>query len=198
VSNTTSHKGFFEHQNRAPERENIPSGSLLRVAGMVNDSIVDGPGLRFALFLQGCDKDCPGCHNQEARAQAGGEFLSPDAVFAKIRANPILTGVTFSGGEPLLQAAALIPLAELVRTAGLALAIYSGDRFEEILNRGAAHVLRLLSLADVLIDGPFLLSQKTLTLPFRGSANQRLLDLPRSLVAHRPIETTDDRWRGGR
>ncbi|MDR1028318.1 MAG: radical SAM protein [Clostridiales Family XIII bacterium] len=160
----------------------------------MNDSIVDGPGLRMAIFMQGCDKDCAGCHNPAARPLAGGVAYTAAELFEKIRSNPLLTGVTFSGGEPLLQAAALLPLAERIRAADLSLAIYTGDVAEDIFARDDARILRLLSLADILVDGPFILARKSLTLPFRGSANQRILDAKRSAELRRPVCATDPAW----
>jgi anaerobic ribonucleoside-triphosphate reductase activating protein len=167
---------------------------MIRIAGIINDSIVDGPGLRMAVFMQGCDKDCAGCHNQEARSMEGGRDYTADEVFEKIKANPLLSGVTFSGGEPLLQARQLLPLAKNINEAGLSLAVYTGDTFEQILTRGDEAQLAMLSYADTLIDGPFILAQKSLRLPFRGSANQRILDLSASLKAGAAVPTPDARW----
>jgi anaerobic ribonucleoside-triphosphate reductase activating protein len=172
---------------------------ILHISGIVNDSIVDGPGLRVVVFTQGCDKNCRACHNPEARKVEGGAPYTPEEVFEKIRGNPLISGVTFSGGEPLLQSAALIPLARLIKGAGLHLAIYTGDTFEEIMSMENASAQKsqkaeLLSLADILVDGPFIQEQKTLTLPFRGSSNQRILDLPRSLAAGAAIPCSDPAW----
>jgi anaerobic ribonucleoside-triphosphate reductase activating protein len=111
-----------------------------------------------------------------------------------IAANPMCSGVTFSGGEPLLQAAALLPLAQLIKGAGLALAIYTGDVIEQIIARGDAAQLELLALADVLIDGPFLIEQRSLSLPFRGSANQRILDSERSIREGRAVSCDIPEW----
>ncbi|MDR2156172.1 MAG: radical SAM protein, partial [Clostridiales Family XIII bacterium] len=154
--------------------------AVIRVAGIVNDSIVDGPGLRLTIFAQGCDKNCAGCHNQAARPLEGGVAYTADSLFEKIRANPLLTGVTFSGGEPLLQAKALFPLAERIAEGKLSLAVYTGDTIEDIFARNDPDVLRVLSFADTLIDGPFLLAERSLALPFRGSGNQRILDAKQS------------------
>ena len=93
----------------------------------------------------------------------------------------MLSGVTFSGGEPMLQAEALLPLAQMIRDAGLDLAIYTGYTFEELLMQDDAAVLKLLSLANILIDGPFILEKRSLNLSFRGSSNQRILNLEESL-----------------
>jgi anaerobic ribonucleoside-triphosphate reductase activating protein len=167
---------------------------MIQIAGIVNDSIVDGPGLRMAVFVQGCDKDCEGCHNQEARVIGGGSAYTPEEIFEKIMANPLLSGVTLSGGEPLLQAHELIPLAKSIKEANLALAVYTGDTFEQIMERGDSAQIALLGYADTMIDGPFVLAQKSLALPFRGSSNQRILDVGASLSTGVAVPTSDNRW----
>ncbi|MDL2237325.1 anaerobic ribonucleoside-triphosphate reductase activating protein [Christensenellaceae bacterium OttesenSCG-928-K19] len=164
----------------------------IRVAGIVNDSIVDGPGLRITIFMQGCLRNCPGCHNPEAMDMAGGQEYTVEELFEKIQANPLLDGVTFSGGEPLLQAKVLVPLARRIKEAGLSLAVYTGDTLEGILMRGDKDTLALLGYVDTLIDGPFLLAERSLALSFRGSGNQRVLDVKKSLEAGVPVE--DECW----
>ena len=166
----------------------------MRVAGFVNDSITDGPGFRFTLFLQGCKRGCPGCHNPDTWDPAGGSEMGAEEIFEKIARNPLLSGVTFSGGEPFLQAGALLPLARKIKAVGLELAVYTGYTFEELL--GLPEALPLMAEADVLVDGPFVAAQKSLELRFRGSANQRILDLPASLQAGRAVLLTDPRWTG--
>ncbi|MDR1292448.1 MAG: radical SAM protein [Clostridiales Family XIII bacterium] len=170
------------------------SDPTIYLAGFIEDSIVDGPGLRSVVFTQGCDKDCPGCHNPDARPTRGGEPYSPEGLYEKIASNPLCAGVTFSGGEPLLQAEALLPLARLIRGAGLSLAIYSGDTIERIAERGDGPQMELLSLADVLIDGPFVEAEKSLSLPFRGSRNQRILDSARSVSEGRAVPCENAAW----
>jgi anaerobic ribonucleoside-triphosphate reductase activating protein len=169
---------------------------VIRVAGIVEDSIVDGPGLRLVVFVQGCDKRCPGCHNPCSQPLSGGSIYKTDEIYERVAANPLCSGVTLSGGEPLLQAKALTPLARRVREAGLELAVYSGDTLEEIIERGDEAQLELLSLADTLIDGPFIIAEKTLTLPFRGSKNQRILNSEISIKQKTPVPTSDPRWFG--
>lgn len=165
---------------------------VLRVAGIVDDSIVDGPGLRLTVFLQGCTKNCAGCHNPQAMDINGGTEYTAAQIFEKIQKNRLLDGVTFSGGEPFLQACALIPLAQKIKGTGLALAIYTGYTFEELLQNKEEDAQRLLKYADALIDGPFMLEKRSLALPFRGSANQRILDVQKSIAAGRAIE--DASW----
>jgi len=168
----------------------------IRVAGIVNDSITDGPGLRFALFVQGCPRACPGCHNPQSIPSEGGEIHTSEDLIGQIRRNPLLTGVTFSGGEPLIQAAALLPLAKMIREEDLDLAIYTGYTLEEILKKNDPDILALLSFANVLIDGPFLIGRRNLSLRFRGSDNQRILDVPKSLVMKKAVWTDDQDWTG--
>jgi anaerobic ribonucleoside-triphosphate reductase activating protein len=174
----------------------MDDASVIHVAGFVEDSIVDGPGLRAVVFVQGCDKRCPACHNPDAQPTTGGTPYSPEELYERIAANPLCSGVTFSGGEPLLQAGALLPLARLVKDAGLSLAIYTGDTVEQIVAHGDEAQLGLLALADVLIDGPFLVERRSLSLPFRGSENQRILDSARSVCEGRAVPCEDAGWRG--
>lgn len=168
----------------------------IRVAGIVNDSITDGPGLRLTLFVQGCERNCPGCHNESALPMDGGELYDPQEIMDIIRKNPMLSGVTFSGGEPMLQAKALLPLVRMIKDAGLDLAVYTGYTFEELLEQNDAAVMELLSYADTLIDGPFILEKKSLSLNFRGSSNQRILNLKESLKKGMAVPETDPDWTG--
>jgi anaerobic ribonucleoside-triphosphate reductase activating protein len=166
----------------------------LNLAGIVNDSIVDGPGLRLTIFTQGCDKRCEGCHNPQAQSLSGGTPYSIEQIIAKIKSNPILSGVTLSGGEPLLQAHVLLHLAKQISELGLDLAMYTGDTFEQILARCDETQLALIELCSILIDGPFVLAEKSLTLAFRGSANQRILDAKKSLEARAAVLSEDENW----
>lgn len=166
----------------------------IRLAGVVNDSITDGPGIRFTVFVQGCPHHCPGCQNPQTWEFDGGVMVSAADLLADIEQNPLLSGVTFSGGEPLAQAEALLPLAEAVRQRGLGLAIYTGYTFERLLEMQDKAIMQLLELADTLIDGPFIMAERNLELNFRGSANQRIIDLPKSLAAGKAIIDISERW----
>lgn len=157
----------------------------LRVAGKAPESIVDGPGLRYCLFLQGCPHGCPGCHNPETHAFSGGKLVSVERIFNDICENPLLRGVTFSGGEPFCQSLELIPLASALRACGYHLMAYTGFVWEELVDNPQHR--SLLEYLDVLVDGPFVLAQRTLTLPFRGSANQRMVNVAASLTAGKYI-----------
>lgn len=160
----------------------------IRVAGFVNDSITDGPGLRFTVFLQGCKLNCPKCHNPEAQDLSGGTLYSAEEILDKIKKNPLLCGVTFSGGEPLLQANVLIPLVSKIKNLGLDIIVYSGYEIEDILHDNDNDTISLLSLCDTLIDGRYIHEKRSLSLSFRGSENQRILDTKKSIEKGQPVE----------
>ena len=156
-----------------------------RLANVVNDSIVDGPGFRLTVFVQGCPHRCPGCHNPQTHDFAGGYPADPDEIVRQVKADPLMSGVTFSGGEPFCQPEALAALGERIRALGKNIVIYSGYTFEQLLHIGERNpaVLRLLRLADLLVDGPYLEAERDLTLEYRGSRNQRLIKVPEALAA---------------
>lgn len=159
---------------------------IIRTAGIVNDSIVDGPGLRLTVFTQGCPHHCPGCHNPQSHAFDGGELKETDAILEMARENILLDGITLSGGEPFAQAAACAAIAKGAHASGLNVWCYTGYTFETLLE-GSNEWRELLENIDVLVDGPFLIEQKTLNAPFRGSSNQRILDVPASLRAEKAV-----------
>lgn len=155
----------------------------LQLSGTANDSIVDGPGLRFTIFVQGCPHHCKGCHNPQTHPFEGGTLTETDELLAKIKGNPLLDGVTFSGGEPFCQAKALAALGREIRALGLNIITYTGYTFEELYARRSEDGIgELLEVTDHLVDGPFIEAQKSYQLTFRGSANQRILDCQESLV----------------
>ena len=168
---------------------------MLDLAGILEDSIVDGPGIRTTIFSQGCPHHCPGCHNPETWAFGMGTDIPVEAVVEIVQSNPLCRGVTFSGGEPFVQAASFAKLARLLKQKGYEVASYSGFTFEELLS-GTQEQKDLLSTIDILIDGPFLQAQKSLEIAFRGSRNQRILDVKKSLAEGRAVETTSKRWLG--
>lgn len=163
-----------------------PGGSDIRVAGKIEESIVDGPGLRYVLFTQGCPHRCPGCHNPETHDPFGGQPVAVSEIVRDIRRNPITRGVTFSGGEPFLQSGALAPLANELKRQGYHLMAYTGYLIEELLARPGHRAF--LACLDVVVDGPFVLEKRSLELRFRGSSNQRFIDVPASLAAQRAVE----------
>ncbi len=149
----------------------------LRIAGTVNDSIVDGDGYRFAIFTQGCPHHCFGCHNPETWDPAGGKEVDTEELLEKIRVNPLLEGVTFSGGEPFAQPGPLAHLAREAHEMGLDVWSYTGYVLDELTAMGDPEVDGLLNELDVLVDGPFVMAGRDLTLRFRGSRNQRVIDM---------------------
>lgn len=166
----------------------------LKISGIVNDSIVDGPGLRFSIFTQGCPHNCPGCHNPQTHPFKGGKSYSLRKFKKQITANPLLSGVTFSGGDPFSQAKALIPFAKFVKEKGLELACYTGFLFEQLIGDSIPFAKELLSYIDILIDGKFVLSQKSLNLRYKGSKNQRTIDVQTSLKENKAILSTNEKW----
>ena len=168
---------------------------MLDLSGIVTDSIVDGPGIRTAIFSQGCPHHCQGCHNPETWEFGVGTPMDEETVLQIVLSNPLCRGVTFSGGEPFAQAEGFAKLAKLLKQHGYEVASYSGYTFEQLL-RGTPEQKELLESIDILIDGPFLLAEKSLEIAFRGSRNQRILDVPKSLLSGKAIEITSPRWLG--
>lgn len=155
----------------------------IRLAGLVGESIVDGPGYRFAVFVQGCPHGCPGCHNPKTHDFAGGYEADTDEVIAKIGGNPLVRGVTLTGGEPMMQAKALREIAEAAREKGMNIWCYTGYTLEALLREQNPDRMRLLALVDVLVDGPYLSHERSLDLVYCGSKNQRLIDMKKTLEA---------------
>lgn len=149
------------------------------VAGIVKESIVDGPGIRYVVFAQGCKHNCPGCHNPQTHPFEGGTIIDMDEILQQIKSNPLLDGVTFSGGEPFEQAPAFAALAGEVVSLGLNVIIYTGYTYEYIRENSSVKPgwRELLETADTLVDGPFLQEFQDPLLRFRGSSNQRIIDL---------------------
>ena len=155
----------------------------MRIYGLVQDSIVDGPGFRFSCFVPGCPHRCPGCHNPDSHDPGGGREMAVEEVAAQLLGNPMTDGLTLSGGEPFAQAEDCLALARAAHAHGLNVWSYSGWTFEHLRDRGSEAQRALLAELDVLVDGPFLLEERTLALPWRGSRNQRVIDVPASLAA---------------
>ncbi len=155
--------------------------SALRIAGTIPESIVDGPGIRYVLFTQGCPHGCPGCHNPQTHDFAGGKEVQVSDLLSDILKRPYVKALTLSGGEPFCQPAPLAELAAALKDKGFHLMCYSGFTFEELLQREDARPL--LKQLDLLVDGRFVEAEKNIELRFRGSANQRVLDVPASLAA---------------
>ena len=134
----------------------------LRMAGIVKESIVDGKGIRFVVFVQGCPHHCAGCHNPQTHSFQDGYDMDTDEILEQVKADKLLSGITFSGGEPFCQPAALVELARRVRELGLNVTTYSGYTFEQLLEMSGQNpaIGDLLQECDVLIDGPFIMERK--------------------------------------
>jgi len=156
---------------------------MLDLSGIVTDSIVDGPGIRVTVFAQGCPHHCQGCHNPETWDFEGGTPMDTQMLANIARSNPLCRGVTFSGGEPFAQAEDCLALAQIAHANKLNVWSYSGWTFEHLRDHGSDAQKALLQELDVLVDGPFLLEKRTLSLPWRGSPNQRVIDVKASLAA---------------
>lgn len=159
---------------------NKATDKIINVCGIERESIVDGPGFRYVLFVQGCPHRCPGCHNPESHDFNGGTGMTVGEIFADIMKNPHLKGVTFSGGEPFEQTDALVDLGHMIRDAGLSLMSYSGYTLEELKARHDSSTDELLDMLDILVDGRYVESLRNLTLVYRGSENQRVIDMKKT------------------
>lgn len=152
----------------------------IKLAGIERNSVVDGPGIRTVLFVQGCPHRCPGCHNPQAQPWEGGYWREVSALAESLTEDRSIRGVTFSGGEPFAQARALATLAGKLKEAGLDIVVYSGYTYEELdrMAQTDSSVAGLLKACDLLIDGPYQQENRDISLAFRGSSNQRIIDLP--------------------
>ena len=182
----------------------------IRLFGTSPNSIVDGPGLRYAVFVQGCTHRCPGCHNPESWAADGGTLTPISAIMDDIRENGLVHDVTLSGGDPFDQPEASAELARQLKAAGYGLWVYTGYLYEDLLRmakeaaaqaQGATQaegsdtraqaIAALLDAADVLVDGPYVESKRSLELVWKGSSNQRVIDLAATRAAGCIVEWQD-------
>ena len=161
---------------------------MISVLKIIEDTMVDGPGFRTSIYCAGCPNHCWGCHNPQSWTQGGGREMSVEEVMQVIEADPF-ANVTFSGGDPMQQAEGFTALAEAIKTrTNKNIWCYTGYTYEALLKMPPQRAL--LEKVDVLVDGPYVAAQQDKDLLFRGSANQRLIDVPRSLEAGRVIEWT--------
>jgi len=169
--------------------------AVIDISGFAPNSITDGPGLRFSIFCQGCVHHCPGCHNPETHEFGIGEKYEVTDIYKMIKKDPLVKGVTFSGGEPFCQREAFYELAKLLKADGYEIAAYSGFTFEQLTKDRESFEFRLLQLCDILVDGRFELANRSLSAGFRGSTNQRVLNVAASLAADAPVWERSARWR---
>ena len=160
---------------------------LIRIAGIEPESIVDGEGIRYVVFTQGCPHHCLGCHNPQTHAMDGGKLMDVDDIINDIRSRKdYIDGITLSGGEPFCQVPECAAIARAAHDMGLSVWCYTGYLFEQIyLNPN-----ELLATVDVLVDGPFIQEERSLDLEFCGSRNQRIVDVPASLKAGKVVLRT--------
>jgi anaerobic ribonucleoside-triphosphate reductase activating protein len=159
----------------------------IRIAGIVKESFVDGPGIRYVIFTQGCIHKCEGCQNPETHDLDGGYEIDIKDIIKDINTCTFLNGITFSGGEPFLQADALCEIARYAKEKGLDIVTYTGFTYEKLIKKNNTNIKNLLSMTDILIDGKFELSEKDISLKFRGSRNQRVIDVKNSLNSKLPV-----------
>ena len=154
------------------------------------DSIVDGEGIRSVIWFQGCSHNCPGCHNPETHDFNAGVIVSLEEMKAQIDELEYQAGVTFSGGDPMMQVEALTELASYVKEKGMNVWCYTGFTFEEliILAEKNDNYKKALEQIDVLVDGKFVLELKSFDVQFRGSSNQRILDVSKSLKEGKAVK----------
>ncbi|MCL1830067.1 MAG: anaerobic ribonucleoside-triphosphate reductase activating protein [Oscillospiraceae bacterium] len=152
----------------------------MQIAGILHESIVDGPGVRFVVFAQGCPHHCKGCHNQSTWDPNDGYEMSVRAIIKEVRKAPdSVKGVTLSGGEPFSQAGEMTILANRIHSLGLSVVTYTGYLYEDLMemSKTDSDVLGLLEETDILVDGPFVENLKDISLRFCGSSNQRVIDM---------------------
>lgn len=151
----------------------------IRLAGITEESIVDGPGVRYVIFTQGCSHQCKGCHNPETHDFNGGVLFHINDLVNDIAQRDYLDGLTISGGEPFEQPENCYQLIKEVRLLlpDFHILCYTGYTFEELKRSDNQYVLDILKNINTLIDGPFIIEEKSLELSFRGSKNQRIIEL---------------------
>ena len=145
----------------------------IRIAGLVPESFVDGAGVRFAVFMQGCKRHCRGCHNPQTQDLNGGTIMDTAVIIDEFKKNSLASGITLTGGEPFLQVDAAIELARAAKNIGMNVWCYTGYTFENLFPEAG----KMLKYVDVLVDGEYRQDERDLTLLFRGSKNQRVIDL---------------------
>lgn len=163
----------------------------LRLASpLQQDSIVDGPGVRMVLWTQGCMHKCKGCHNPQTHDLKAGELVESEKIVVQMKEAQLQSGLTLSGGEPFLQSEELLPIVQAAKEMHLNIWAYSGFTFEQLINKEACR--NLLNYLDVLVDGKFIEEEKDYRLKFKGSKNQRIIDVQESLKQNKVIRSTYD------
>ena len=155
----------------------------IKISGIVKESSVDGPGFRYVVFTQGCPHHCKGCHNPQTHSFDGGSYIDIDTILEDVKKNPLLRGVTISGGEPFMQAKKIAKLLSKIDRKKLSTIVYTGFLYEDLLNNANENngYMDLLKQADLLIDGKFEEDLMDENLLFRGSSNQRVIKCKESV-----------------
>ncbi len=152
--------------------------NLIKISGIITESIVDGPGIRYVVFFQGCHHNCPGCQNIHSHNCDGGYFKNIDEIIDEINYNKLITGVTISGGEPFLQPDKLFILLTKIKCIfKFSIIVYTGYIFEDLLKINSYYIKKSLNIIDFIIDGRFEVDKKTFLFPFIGSWNQRIINV---------------------
>lgn len=148
------------------------------------DSVVDGEGIRTVIWTQGCSHNCKGCHNPETHDFKGGALIDIEDIKKELMNLKFQDGITLSGGDPFMQPDACLEIAKFAKKIGLNVWTYTGFTFDQLktLGRTKPVIIELLKNIDVLIDGKFVLEEKTYEAPYRGSKNQRIIDVQQSLI----------------
>lgn len=161
----------------------------IHVLDIVEDTTVDGPGFRTSIYCSGCAHHCPGCHNPQSWAADAGQEMDVEDIMRVIESDPFAPGVTFTGGDPMQQPEGFAALATAIRQrTNKNIWCYTGYTYEHLLQMPAQR--NLLNLVDVLVDGPYMAAQRNEDLLFRGSANQRIIDVQQSLSTGKVVEWT--------
>lgn len=171
---------------------NENNSNLIKISGIERESIVDGPGIRYVIFTQGCPHHCEGCHNPQTHDYEGGKYVNMDDLIEEIEANPLLKGITLSGGEPFLQAKKLSKFIDKVKSkkSDLDVICYTGYEFENLIDNSTDKngFNDLISKTDILIDGKFDKNKTKEDLMFRGSYNQRAIDIKNTFDQGKIVE----------
>lgn len=161
----------------------------VKIAGAKKHSSVNGPGVRYVLFMQGCSHHCPGCQNPETHDISEGVEMEVEEVVSDILATRYLDGLTLSGGDPLFQPEASFEIARRVKESGLDIWMYTGWTFEQIMDGKAGQKAKeVLSFINVLVDGPYVEALRSEDVIWRGSTNQHLVDVKKSLEHGHRVE----------
>lgn len=160
----------------------------IRIAGIIPESYTDGKGIRYVIFMQGCNHKCPGCQNPETWDFKGGYLKDIKDILEEIGDNPLLDGVTISGGDPLCNIDDTKKIVNAIRTKynNLSIWVYTGFTYEECLNDKNKN--DIIESIDVLVDGPFINEMRCLDKPFKGSSNQRMIDIKETIKTGKVVE----------